>query len=177
MDVSLLTWLVTIAVIAGFFVWKTRPAGRRVPHHIRKSEHGPFAIGAVWDAWRPPAPEGAPSDANAPKPERIESCAVLTTRAAGAMNDLHDRMPLVLSPEEWSTWLGGSPEEASRLLDQAPDLLERRARELVAVPVSTWVNDVRHEGPRCIEPMSAATNTDEAPQEPQIDFGFARARR
>ena len=154
-----------LVVVDGFFEWKTLDDGRRVPHHIRKSQHGPFAIAAVWDSWRPPVAEDASPDAK--KPERIESCAVLTTRAAGPMRNLHDRMPLVLSPDEWSAWLGGAPAEAARLLEQD--------RGLVAVPVSRWVNDVRHEGPRCIEPVSAAA--EEPPQEPQIDFGFARARR
>lgn len=162
-----------LVVVDGFFEWKTLPDGRRVPHHIRKSQHGPFALGAVWDAWRPPAAEGAGPDT--PKPERIESCAVLTTRAAGVMKELHDRMPLVLSKDEWAAWLGGSVDEASRLLEQDPVRLEERARDLVALPVSTWVNDVRHEGPRCIEPMSTAA--EEEPQDAQIDFGFARARR
>lgn len=162
-----------LVVVDGFFEWKTLPDGRSVPHHVRKSRHGPFAIGAVWDSWRPPAPADASPDA--PRPARIESCAVLTTRAAGAMKDLHDRMPLVLSRDEWTTWLGGTVEEAARLLEQDQRLLDERARDLVAVPVSTWVNDVRHEDPRCIEPMTGAA--DEAPQDPQIDFGFARARR
>ena len=166
-----------LVVVDGFFEWKTLPDGRRVPHHVRKSQRGPFAIGAVWDSWRPPSAD-ARADATeagvAPKPERIESCAVLTTRAAGPMKDLHHRMPLLLSRDEWATWLGGSVDDATRLLDQDPALLERRARDLVAVPVSTWVNDVRHEGPRCIEPVSAEA---QEPEQAQIDFGFARARR
>ncbi len=162
-----------LVVVDGFFEWKTLPDGRRVPHHIRKSQHGPFAIGAVWDSGRPPAAADAAADA--PRPARIESCAVLTTRAAGALKDLHDRMPLVLSRDEWTTWLGGTVEDAARLLEQEQRLLDDRARDLVAVPVSTWVNDVRHDDPRCVEPMTGAD--DEAPQDQQIDFGFARARR
>ena len=55
-----------LVVVDGFFEWKTLSDGRRVPHHIRKSQNGPFAIGAVWDSWRPPPSEGAPPDG--PKP-------------------------------------------------------------------------------------------------------------
>ena len=159
-----------LVVVDGFFEWQTLPDGRRVPHHVRKSQHGPFAIGGLWDSWRPPTAEG-----DARKPERIESCAVLTTRAAGPMKALHARMPLVLSRDEWATWLCGTAADARRLLEQDHSALDRRARDLVAIPVSTWVNDVRNEGPRCIEPVSA---DEDAPAEPaQIDFGFAQARR
>jgi len=164
-----------LVVVDGFYEWKTLPDGRRVPHHIRRSQREPFAIGAVWDSWRPPLAKGTPPDA--PKPERIESCAVLTTRAAGRIKPLHDRMPLLLSRDEWAVWLGGSADEAVRLLEQNEADLEARARDLIAVPVSTWVNNVRHEDPRCIEPLSEAADADEAAEDPQIGFGFARARR
>jgi putative SOS response-associated peptidase YedK len=159
-----------LVVVDGFFEWKTLPDGRRVPHHVRQSGRQPFAIAGLWDEWRPPLPEGAP--AGVPPPARLESCAVLTTRSAGAIRELHDRMPLVLPANEWDAWLGGSVEEATRLLEheQAPDVLDERAHELVAVPVSTWVNDVRHDDPRCIDPaplVSVELGSG------QIDFGFS----
>ena len=166
-----------LVVVDGFFEWKTLPDGRRVPHHVRRSEHGPFAIAALWDSWRPPAPEGGAPEATARGliERRIESCAVLTTHAGGTIRDLHDRMPLVLPANEWNTWLGGTALDAARLLEQEQDqtVLDERARALVALPVSTWVNDVRHDDPRCIEPAPIT----KAPIEPgpgQIDFGFSR---
>lgn len=163
-----------LVVVDGFYEWKTLPGGRRRPHHVRKRQGGPFAIGAVWDSWQPPLPEGAPPDA--PKPERVESCAVLTTHAAALMKDLHDRMPLVLPADEWTRWLEGPAPEAARLLTQDERVLDERARQLVAVPVSTWVNDVRHEGPQCIEPVLQEID-EPTPRAAQIEFGFVRARR
>jgi putative SOS response-associated peptidase YedK len=106
----------------------------------------------VWDTWRPPSPEGAPTEAE--RPERIESCAVLTTRSGGVVREIHDRMPLILGPDEWDAWLGGGIEDARRVLEQSQDAVERRASNLVATPVSTWVNDVRHDDPTCIEPLA-----------------------
>jgi putative SOS response-associated peptidase YedK len=133
-----------LVVIDGFFEWKTLPDGRRVPHHMRKRSGEPFAVAGLWDSWhdRTEAP-------------RIESCAVLTTRAGGHVRDVHDRMPLLLAPSEYDTWLGASPDPAAELLSQDPARLERRADELVIIPVSTWVNDVKHDDPRCVEPAIA----------------------
>jgi putative SOS response-associated peptidase YedK len=154
-----------LVVVDGFFEWKTLPDGKRVPHHVRRSHAKPFAIAGVWDSWTPPPADGAPRD-------RIESCAVLTTPSGGSLATIHDRMPLVLEGEhDWDSWLG-TEEEAERLLEQSPAILEERARDLVMVPVSTWVNDVRHDDPRCIEPSEPSD-----PAEPQVDFGFGSADR
>jgi putative SOS response-associated peptidase YedK len=174
-----------LVVVDGFFEWKTLPDGRRVPHHVRRRSHAPFAIAAVWDSWRPPedaAPDGPKPDRIAPSApttdsDRVESAAVLTTRSGGPIRALHDRMPLILPANEWNTWLGGSVEDAAQLLEQDQGVLDQRAAELVAVPVSSWVNNVRHEDPRCIEPVSLAPDGDSAAGAPkQIDFDFAPSR-
>jgi putative SOS response-associated peptidase YedK len=158
-----------LVVVDGFFEWKTLEDGRRVPFHIRGRERKPFAIAGVWDSWRPPTPDAKPGESPAERPERIQSCAVLTTRSGGVLRDLHDRMPLVLPANDWNTWLDGTPEEAARLLSQEPDVLDAHAEGLLALPVSTWVNDVKHDDPRCIEPASL----DDAPPKGQLDLGLA----
>jgi putative SOS response-associated peptidase YedK len=135
-----------LVVVDGFYEWRTVD-GKKLPHLIRQSSRQPLAIAGVWDRWRAAATDDR-SDAT-------ESCAVLTTRSAGPLRELHDRMPLVLPPEAWTPWLSGSDAEAASLLAQGPEVLEPRAGDLVVIPVSTWVNNVRNEDPRCIEPMTA----------------------
>jgi putative SOS response-associated peptidase YedK len=80
-------------------------------------------------------------------------------------------MPLILAAEDWNDWMSGSVERAEWLLQPDMDVLEQRSNELCVVPVSTWVNDVRHDDPRCIEP---APTLPEAPLG-QVDFSFAGA--
>ncbi len=139
-----------LVVVDGFFEWKTLPDGRRVPHHVKQSGRRAFAIAGLWETWHTDE-------------QRIESCAVITTRAGGPMRELHDRMPLVLAPEEWDGWLHGSADDAATLLVAN----DARGDGLVATPVSTWVNDVRHDDPRCIEPAVIPAG--------QMDFGFAES--
>jgi putative SOS response-associated peptidase YedK len=135
-----------LVIIDGFFEWKALPDGRRVPHHIRRVDRRPFAVAGLWDSWR---------DKSAENPPRIESCAVVTTASGGPIRSLHDRMPLVLEPEEYASWLAGSPDDAARLMAGDAERRDERAEELLVVPVSTWVNDVRHDDPKCIEPVSS----------------------
>lgn len=168
-----------LVIVDGFFEWKTLPDGRRIPHLVKRTQRAPFAIAGLWDSWRSNA-----SNENAPDATKIESCAVVTTRAGGSLRDLHDRMPLVLAADEWSRWLSGSEAEAARLLEQNASILDERARDLVAVPVSTWVNNVRNDDARCIEPAATTVSESRTLELPagQIDFGFAetapaRARR
>lgn len=150
-----------LVVVDGFYEWSGTGKARQ-PHHITLGGGGPFAIAGVWDSWK--SPDGV----------RLETCAVVTTAARGAIQRLHDRMPLVLEGEERDRWLSPSPEEASALVTDA-GAREAMATRLVVVPVSTWVNDVRHEDPRCIEPaavagMTAAEPEPEAPGQTTLPF-------
>jgi putative SOS response-associated peptidase YedK len=137
-----------LVVVDGFYEWKTTPGeGGRIPHHVRRKAGGLFAIAGVWDRWR--SPEG----------EVVETCAVVTTEAAGPVRALHDRMPMVLDGAERDTWLHGSAEDATALVAGARESQTERAEELVVVPVSRWVNDVKHDDPRC---MAASDGTEPA---------------
>ncbi len=77
----------------------------------------------------------------------METCTILTTTANDRVRPCHDRMPVLVAPPDFATWLDAArpPAEVERLFAPAP------AASLTATPVCGWVNDVRHEGPRCVE--------------------------
>lgn len=125
-----------LVVLDGFYEWTTLPDGTRVPRYVRRTDRKPFAIAGLWDRWRP---EGG---------EAIESCAVITTRSAGELAEVHDRMPLVLPREDWDAWMTDE-DAAAGMLKRTPAL----DRAFVVVPVSTWVNDVKHDDAKCIEEL------------------------
>lgn len=136
-----------LVIFDGFYEWQTLPGKspkkpERAPHHVRRPDRAPLAIAGVWDSWKDKATDDA----------RVESCAVITTHAAGEVSRIHDRMPLVLPPTEWDAWLGSDDAAAAALLSPAAATLDRRAGHLEIVPVSTWVNDAKHEDARCLEP-------------------------
>lgn len=124
-----------LIVVDGFYEWK-----EKTPHHVTLPDRGLFAIAGVWERWRNE------------RGEIVETAAVVTTPSKGAIERLHDRMPLVLTPSERDAWLTGDVDHARRILSGGG--AGGGASQLVAVPVSSWVNDVRHDDPRCIEPAA-----------------------
>lgn len=126
---------------SGFYEWQSvARGGARQPFFIRRRDGAPFAIAAVWDRWR--SPDGS----------ALESCALLTTAPNSLLEPIHDRMPAIVPPERYADWLatGERDVDALRALLR-PSLPE----ELVAHRVTPWVNDPRHDDPRCQEEAPA----------------------
>src|SRR6185369_13970010 len=82
--------------------------------------------------------------------EAIDSCTIITTEANELMSPLHDRMPVILSPDDYELWLDNEfagREQLESMLRPYP------ADEMVAFAVSTLVNSPRNDNPSCIEPV------------------------
>src|SRR5262249_30024168 len=77
-------------------------------------------------------------------------CALLARAANELGRPLHDRMPVILPLAFHDEWLNPQA-DAQQWLQSA--LCPFPGQEMEAVPVSSWVNDARHEGPECIQPV------------------------
>lgn len=122
----------------GFYEWQKQPGTKRKrPHYIRFSDGRPFAFAGLWEHWS--SPDGS----------ELESCTVLTTEANEVMKPLHDRMPVILAPEDYARWLDPSHDKADQLL---PLVHARPNSELTANAVSTLVNSPSNDVAQCIEP-------------------------
>ena len=76
----------------GFYEWKKERGGKQ-PYHIHLVGQKPFTMAGLWDRWS--GGDGPP----------VESCTILTTEANEALRPLHDRMPVILEPGSYGTWL------------------------------------------------------------------------
>ena len=141
-----------LIVADGFFEWQKQPKGPKQPYFITTVDGEPFAFAGLWERWdkaqeaRSTDPGSAPGAGGAP----VESCTIVTTEANAALRPIHDRMPVMLSPDRFDAWLdvdGWPPERAVDLLKPFP------AARIAAVPVSTRVNSVGNDDPGCIEPF------------------------
>lgn len=114
-----------------FYEWSGR-SGAKVPYLIRPRNGGLMALAGLWEHW-----VGADGS-------ELETMAFLTVAANATLAPVHDRMPVILSPDVHSEWLdcrsGRSVEIARLLCAPADEMLE-------TVEISTAVNDVRNEGP------------------------------
>ena len=120
----------------GFFEWRTTH-GIKQPWYIMRVDGKPFGFAGLWERW------GGGSE------EAIESCTILTTRPNEVVEPLHDRMPVIVSPDDYGRWL--DPMDAN--LDELQAMFEPiRAEELTAHPVSRLVNDPWNDSPACVDP-------------------------
>ena len=94
-----------------------------------------FAFAGLWERWE-----------KGEKP--LETCTILTTSPNETLKPVHDRMPVILSPKDYSAWLDPKAQEVGPLLKPYPD------EEMQAYPVSTLVNKPSNDDPKCIEPLS-----------------------
>jgi putative SOS response-associated peptidase YedK len=121
----------------GFYEWQ-KHAGGKQPFHIRMADGRPFAFAGLWEHWDK---EGEP----------LESVTILTIHANELMQPIHERMPVIVKPENYAAWLDPKNQEAAAVtgfLQPFP------AEEMQAIPVSTFVNNARNEGPGCVTPLS-----------------------
>src|SRR3954469_13737498 len=73
----------------GFYEWKQGGGKRKQPFAIRLKDGSPFAFAGLWERWE--AEDGRP----------VETCAILTTEANELVKPIHDRMPVILRPEDY----------------------------------------------------------------------------
>lgn len=117
----------------GFYEW-ARTGRNKQPFHIGMADDALFAFAGLWDRWTDPADK------------MIESCTILTTEANALLKTIHDRMPVILKPDDYDRWLDPGVTNPSRILD----LLRPLDAALMRIyPVSSAVNRVENEGPEC----------------------------
>jgi len=121
----------------GFYEWRQTESGKQ-PYHIRMKDGGVFAFAGLWERWTG-------------YDERIESCTILVTEANETIRPVHDRMPVIVSPEAYGQWLDPALTDDDRLTGL---LRPYAASAMVAYPVTKRVNNPANNDAGCIEPLS-----------------------
>ena len=121
----------------GFYEWKRQDRIKQ-PFYIRMRDTHPFAFAGLWEHW-----EGG-------EKEVINSCTILTTDPNDLMRDIHNRMPVILSPDNYDMWLDPANTRAAML---QPLLGPYPSDKMEVYPVSIYVNKPQNDDTRCIEPV------------------------
>ena len=124
---------------SGFYEWKA-VAGRKQPYYIRPQGTDLFALAGISERWR--SPDG----------EEVRSVALITTAPNELMRDIHDRMPVIIAPADYSAWLDPACQDAEAL---KTFIRSYPAEWMTAYPVSRRVSNAKNEGADLIEPASA----------------------
>jgi len=126
----------------GFYEWQRNQSGSgpKQPYYIRLETGTPYAFAGLWETW-----EGEDG-------RKIHSTTIITTEANELVGGIHHRMPVILPPESYGTWLDTfiqEPEELMPLLGPYP------SGWMEAFPIGTYVNKPANDDPACIEPVGA----------------------
>jgi putative SOS response-associated peptidase YedK len=126
-----------VVPVSGFYEWE-KQSGRKLPYYLRSLDDTGLLIAGVWDRWRGGA-------------ETLESFAIITVAANPGLRFIHDRQPAMLSRADVDEWLArDTPRGRLHAL-----LTPKLPVPMAAVPVSTYVNTSKNQGPRCIDPVAA----------------------
>jgi len=130
----------------GYYEWVGPKTARR-PLRYEFAGRPPFAFAGLWESWRDRAADGA----------KVESCTIITTAPNALAAEAHDRMPVILGPESFSTWLakGTSQQALLSLLTPYPDQGGPYGA-LRTVMVSPKLNNANNEDIALLEPLTAA---------------------
>ena len=123
----------------GFYEWERKAKGK-LPHYIKAKGGGPLPLAGLWSSWRDPETD-----------ERVLTCTILTGSPNSMMKEIHDRMPVILPPESWDTWLdrdNTDVEALNGLMTSYPSEL------LTEYAVSTLVNKVANNTPDLLTPLT-----------------------
>ena len=103
---------------SAFFEWKGTP-GAKVKYRIARKDGDLFGFAGLYDTWKQPSGES------------VSTCTIITTTPNQLVAPIHDRMPVILQPEDEELWINPDvtePEALEHLLRPYPaELLEARA--------------------------------------------------
>jgi putative SOS response-associated peptidase YedK len=134
---------------SGFYAWQDTAAGRQ-PYYFARGNGCAMAIAGLWDEWRNPDTQ-----------QLTRSCTMLTGKPNQMVAEVSGRMPVVLEPAQFESWLSG---------EVSPELYEPFSESMLNKrPVSKRLNGSR------------ASEADETLIEkitlPDRDFSFGAAER
>ena len=121
-----------------FFEWKKLGATEKQPMCLRMKNKKQFMFAGIFSVWKNE------------KGEEYPSFAIITTTPNKLIADIHNRMPVILKENEYDQWIDrrNTNVEALKKL-----LIAYDQSEMEAYPVSSYVSNSRHEGPKCIEKL------------------------
>ncbi len=130
--------------VSGWFEWVAEGGPRKQPFHIRHRDGSPILCAAIGQF---PGLDDEPGEQH--------GFVIITADSAGGLVDIHDRRPVVLSPDLAREWL--DPATPPELAEQIALNQGEPSEAFTWYPVSRDVGNVRNQGPQLIEPQRSAS--------------------
>jgi len=117
----------------GFYEWQQSADGKK-PYYIRSQDQELFSFAGIYSSWTDPAGK------------EWGTYSIITIEANDEMSAIHDRMPIILQPEDESRWLEPS-DDLNMLYDLMRPYLDGK---LTVEPVGDDINGTKIDNPRLI---------------------------
>jgi putative SOS response-associated peptidase YedK len=122
---------------SGFYEWK-KDGSVKQPMRILMKDDSIFSLAGLYDTWIDP--EG----------KKVSTCTIITTEPNRLMADIHDRMPVILRPQDEADWLNKESDKESVLRLLSP----YEADEMIAYKVDSAVGNVRNNNEELIKEVN-----------------------
>jgi putative SOS response-associated peptidase YedK len=132
--------------VDGFYEWDHRSGHLKQPNFFTRTDGQLMLFAGLYEFWRDPE---LPDDA-----ELVRTCTIITTTPNEDMDEIHDRMPVVLSHDDVETWINvkdHAPDERLALLQPAPN------GTLSHYSVDKGVGSVKNDGAELIAPLDSSS--------------------
>jgi putative SOS response-associated peptidase YedK len=124
----------------GFYEWQRRARAKQ-PFCFEVNDGDLFAFAGLWDGWKDP------------NGNWVKTCSILTTTPNAVTSTIHDRMPVILDPDNYDLWLDPGMQNVAA----ASELLKPYdARLMRGYPVNTRINHVANDDEECSAPVELA---------------------
>jgi len=126
-----------LIVADGFYEWRKNPDGSKTPMYIRMEDGEPFGFAGLWERWE-----------NQHSGTLVTTTTIITTTANDLMRDIHERMPVIIPRDMYTTWLSRDMQDT----DELRHLIAPYPADLMtAYPVSKKVNSPNNDSPDLIQ--------------------------
>jgi putative SOS response-associated peptidase YedK len=115
-----------------FYEWQAED-GAKQPFAIARADGQPMVFAGLWEGWR-----GADGTV-------MRTFTIVTTNANPTLRPIHERMPVILEPADWPTWLG-------EVEADAPSLMRPSDAEFRVWRIGKAVNNVRNDSAALLDP-------------------------
>lgn len=89
---------------SGFYEWQKKATGTKQPFYFYLKEKDVFGFAGLWESW-----------VDKTTGDELETCTIITTEANEALQPVHDRMPVILKPENYDQWLDTKEKNTNKL--------------------------------------------------------------
>lgn len=123
-----------------FYEWQETGQSLKQPYAIVMKDRSDFGFAGLWEKWTDKA-----------SGEVIRSCTIITTQPNKLCASIHNRMPAILEPSDYTKWLGEQTASTDALLAL---LKPFRAERMECFKIGTRIGNVKYDEPSLIEPLS-----------------------